>query len=169
VNHTCIKEESWWEYDAQGIELCKVCEECKEEKLARYRPCILEGYDQADVDEPIEPEWRTAPRVRLSFDERKLGKRLGLSAAQAREWLAVLGKSVQAQAARTGEDELELLLDRLPSSCRRAERAEVHWRLSRSNHGNGKPMAAALAEAVVEEMNKEYGDGTHWVVRVYDA
>ena len=47
---------SWWEYDAQGIELCRVCDECKEIKLARYRPEILTGYTQADVDEPIEPD-----------------------------------------------------------------------------------------------------------------
>lgn len=48
--------ESWWEYDAQGIALCRVCESCVDERLARYRPEILTGYSQADVDEPIEPE-----------------------------------------------------------------------------------------------------------------
>jgi len=47
--------ESWWEYDAQGIPLCKVCDSCRKEKLSRYRPEILSGYDQGDVDEPIEP------------------------------------------------------------------------------------------------------------------
>lgn len=47
---------SWWEYDAQGIELCRVCPECRYAKLSRYRPEILEGYDQNDVNEPIEPE-----------------------------------------------------------------------------------------------------------------
>jgi hypothetical protein len=47
---------SWWEHDAQGIELCRVCDECREAKLSRYRPEILTGYDQHDVDEPIEPE-----------------------------------------------------------------------------------------------------------------
>jgi hypothetical protein len=47
---------SWWEYDAHGIELCKVCVVCKEEKLSHYRPEILTGYSQQDVDEPIEPE-----------------------------------------------------------------------------------------------------------------
>ncbi len=46
----------WWEYDAQGIPLCKVCHNCRDEKLSRYRPEILTGYSQADVDEPIEPE-----------------------------------------------------------------------------------------------------------------
>jgi 7-cyano-7-deazaguanine synthase in queuosine biosynthesis len=47
---------SWWEYDGNGISLCRVCESCREVKLSRYRPEILRGYTQADVDEPIEPE-----------------------------------------------------------------------------------------------------------------
>lgn len=47
---------SWWEYDAQGIALCRVCAKCKAAKLSVYRPEILTGYDQNDVDEPIEPE-----------------------------------------------------------------------------------------------------------------
>lgn len=47
-------EPSWWEYDAQGIPLCRVCNHCRKEKLSRYRPEILKGYTQADVDEPIE-------------------------------------------------------------------------------------------------------------------
>ncbi len=59
--HSCVggvmsSEPSWWEHDAQGIELCRVCEHCIAEKLARYRPEILKGYDQNDVDEPIEGE-----------------------------------------------------------------------------------------------------------------
>ena len=45
---------AWWENDAQGIPLCKVCEICVAHKLSKYRPEILEGYDQNDVDEPIE-------------------------------------------------------------------------------------------------------------------
>ena len=53
-DHVCDRWASWWEYDAQGIELCRVCPECEDEKLARYRPEILTGYTQADVDEPIE-------------------------------------------------------------------------------------------------------------------
>lgn len=48
--------QSHWELDAQGIPLCRVCSKCKKQKLAKYRPCILTGYTQADVDEPIEPE-----------------------------------------------------------------------------------------------------------------
>lgn len=47
---------SWWETDAQGIELCRVCDRCRKEKLAKFRPEILTGYTQADVDEPIEPD-----------------------------------------------------------------------------------------------------------------
>lgn len=54
--HECIRSESWAEYDAQGIYLCRVCPSCREQKLAKYRPEILTGYTQADVDEPIEPQ-----------------------------------------------------------------------------------------------------------------
>jgi len=53
-DHT--KDESWWEYDAQGIPLCRVCDRCVKEKLSKYRPEILTGYTQADVNEPIELE-----------------------------------------------------------------------------------------------------------------
>ena len=49
-------QESWWENDAQGIPLERVCAECIDEKMKKYRPCILNGYDQSDVDEPIEPD-----------------------------------------------------------------------------------------------------------------
>lgn len=45
-----------WVYDAQGIELFRACDRCLSEKLSRYRPEIVEGYDQGDVDEPIDPE-----------------------------------------------------------------------------------------------------------------
>lgn len=53
-DHT--QDQSWWEYDAQGIPLVRVCEQCVDEQLARFRPDILEGYNQSDVDEPIEEE-----------------------------------------------------------------------------------------------------------------
>lgn len=61
MSHSCVDgqesdEPSWWARDAQGIELCKVCDRCEAEKLARYRPEILTGYTQADVDEPIEAD-----------------------------------------------------------------------------------------------------------------
>lgn len=48
---------SWWANDGEGIPLCRVCDDCEDEKLAGYRPEILTGYDQSDVDEPIEPDW----------------------------------------------------------------------------------------------------------------
>lgn len=59
--HACVggvpsSEPSWWEKDAQGIELARVCGRCQREKLARYRPEILTGYSQLDVDEPIEAD-----------------------------------------------------------------------------------------------------------------
>lgn len=47
---------SWWEHDARGIPLCRVCAKCEAEKLARYRPEILSGYSQGDVGEQIEPD-----------------------------------------------------------------------------------------------------------------
>lgn len=56
TSHTCDRAASWWEHDAQGIPLCRVCSVCRSAKLARYRPEILTGYTQADVDEPIESE-----------------------------------------------------------------------------------------------------------------
>ena len=59
--HSCVGglpsiEPSWWAHDAQGIPLCRVCEYCEGEKLGRYMPHILTGYDQGDVDEPIDGE-----------------------------------------------------------------------------------------------------------------
>ena len=54
--HQCSRADSWWEYDAQGIPLCRVCKLCRSAKLSTYRPAILHGYTQADVDEPIEPQ-----------------------------------------------------------------------------------------------------------------
>ena len=47
---------SYWANDARGIPLVRVCSKCMAEKLAKYRPEILTGYSQKDVDEPIEPE-----------------------------------------------------------------------------------------------------------------
>jgi hypothetical protein len=46
---------SWWEYDARGIALCKVCQLCKESKLAQYRPEVLVNPDY-QADEQIEPD-----------------------------------------------------------------------------------------------------------------
>jgi len=55
-NHTKY-DGSWWETDSRGIPLCRVCKLCKAEKLKGYRPEILNGYSQADVDEPIEADY----------------------------------------------------------------------------------------------------------------
>ena len=53
-DHT--RADSWWEHDARGIPLARVCDKCCEAVLATYRPEILSGYSQADVDEPIEDD-----------------------------------------------------------------------------------------------------------------
>jgi hypothetical protein len=53
-NHT-KGDGSWWEYDARGIELCRVCDSCRKEKLSRYRPDVLS--DSAYwADEAIEED-----------------------------------------------------------------------------------------------------------------
>jgi hypothetical protein len=49
------RDGSWWENDARGIPLRRVCSECKEAKLARYRPEVLRNPNY-HADEPIEPE-----------------------------------------------------------------------------------------------------------------
>ena len=43
-------------YDAQSIYIGRMCGQCKRERLSHFRPEILRGYSQADVNEPIEPE-----------------------------------------------------------------------------------------------------------------
>ena len=60
--HMCLNGQwstkpAYWVNDARGIPLAKVCEDCEREKLSRYRPEILRGYSQADVDEPIEEDY----------------------------------------------------------------------------------------------------------------
>jgi len=47
--------ETWWEYDARGIPLAKVCEHCVDAQLARYRPDVLSNPNYW-ADEPIEEE-----------------------------------------------------------------------------------------------------------------
>lgn len=46
---------SWWENDARGIPLARVCAECREEKLAQFRPEVLSNPNY-ETNEPIEPE-----------------------------------------------------------------------------------------------------------------
>ena len=47
---------SWWEYDARGIPLVRVCAKCEQYELSKYRPDVLSdpGYW---TDEPIEPDY----------------------------------------------------------------------------------------------------------------
>ena len=52
-NHT--RDDSWWEYDARGIPLCRVCDKCQKEKLSAYRPEVLSDSNY-DHDEPISEE-----------------------------------------------------------------------------------------------------------------
>ena len=49
------REESWWEYDARGIPLCRVCDSCQEQKLSAYRPEVLNDSNY-EADEDIEPD-----------------------------------------------------------------------------------------------------------------
>jgi len=47
--------ESWWEHDARGIPLCRVCEKCRPAKLKTYRQDVLTDPNYWH-DEPIEEE-----------------------------------------------------------------------------------------------------------------
>ena len=49
-------EHSWWEHDARGIPLCKVCDRCEEAKLSMYRPDVLYN-PKYQADEQIEEEY----------------------------------------------------------------------------------------------------------------
>lgn len=48
----------YWVCDGRGIELCKVCDLCKAEKLRTYDPAILGHYTAEDLSagEAVEPE-----------------------------------------------------------------------------------------------------------------
>lgn len=46
---------SWWEVDARGIPLARVCDKCRKQKLSGYRPEVLTNPNY-ECDEPIEPE-----------------------------------------------------------------------------------------------------------------
>jgi hypothetical protein len=50
-------KDSFWQSDARGIPLCRTCDVCHDKKMATYRPEILSGYSQDDVDEPIEEDY----------------------------------------------------------------------------------------------------------------
>lgn len=47
--------ESWWEHDARGIPLCRVCSKCRKENLAKYRQDVLSDANYWS-DEPIEED-----------------------------------------------------------------------------------------------------------------
>lgn len=46
---------SWWESDARGIPLARVCETCVDKVLARYRPDVLNNPNY-EADEPIDED-----------------------------------------------------------------------------------------------------------------
>jgi len=48
-------KDSWWENDARGIPLARVCEDCKQQKLSGFRPEVLSDSNY-EAYEPIEPE-----------------------------------------------------------------------------------------------------------------
>ncbi len=47
--------DSYWQFDARGIELCRTCNTCHDEKMARYRPEVLNDMNYY-ADECIDPE-----------------------------------------------------------------------------------------------------------------
>ena len=62
MGHNCkdgewVDRKAYWVNDYQGIPLAKVCDDCESEKLSGYRPEMFTGYGQADVDEPIDPNY----------------------------------------------------------------------------------------------------------------
>jgi hypothetical protein len=46
---------SWWENDARGIPLARVCSDCRADKLKGFRPEVLTNSNY-EANEPIEPE-----------------------------------------------------------------------------------------------------------------
>jgi len=49
------EEIRWVERDARGIDLCRVCDKCRNAKLSRYRPEVLSN-PRYWHDEPIYPD-----------------------------------------------------------------------------------------------------------------
>jgi hypothetical protein len=47
------EKNSWWENDARGIPLARVCVECREKKLNKFRPEVLTNSNY-HTDEPVE-------------------------------------------------------------------------------------------------------------------
>jgi hypothetical protein len=46
---------SWWEHDARGIPLTRVCGECRHEKLSGFRSDVLSNPNYHS-DEPIDED-----------------------------------------------------------------------------------------------------------------
>ena len=46
---------TWELVDARGIYVAKVCDLCVEVVRMKYNPWVWTGYNQGDVDEPIDP------------------------------------------------------------------------------------------------------------------
>ena len=46
---------SYWKMDARGIPLSRVCPECEQERLAKFRPEVLTNPNY-QTDEPIEED-----------------------------------------------------------------------------------------------------------------
>jgi hypothetical protein len=55
ANHICKRNERWEAFDARGIFLRFVCNDCVDEKLKGYRSDVLSNPNYW-ADEPIEPE-----------------------------------------------------------------------------------------------------------------
>lgn len=56
--HTCDRATRYPVHDYQGIFVFYACgNACEDHKKARYNPMIFTGYNQSDVDEPIEEDW----------------------------------------------------------------------------------------------------------------
>lgn len=47
---------SWWENDARGIPVARICVECGDEVLGKYRPEIFNDPDY-EANEPIDGDW----------------------------------------------------------------------------------------------------------------
>ena len=49
------QKNSWWESDARGIPLARICEDCKEERLEKFKKEVRINPNY-DADEPIDNE-----------------------------------------------------------------------------------------------------------------
>jgi hypothetical protein len=47
---------SYWQHDARGIELCRTCEACHDDKMKRYRRDVLVNPNY-EADEGIEGDY----------------------------------------------------------------------------------------------------------------